>query len=548
MRKYFTCGGLFAILFLCSFYASYGQQHSSDDYTFTPEERPRLVVGVVVDQMRYEYLPRFWDKFGDDGFKRLINEGYLFTNHHYNYFPTYTGPGHAAVYSGTTPAVNGIVGNSWFDRNQGQSMYVVADSTVETVGAPGDAGHMSPVNLLSTTITDELKKAIAESKVIAVSIKDRGSILPGGHLANGAFWYDHDTGNFITSTWYMDELPDWVQDFNEQNLPQQLSQKTWKPLLPLQSYTESNQDDTPYEGAFGGEEAPVFPHEMNGSLSRIIGSPYGNQLVAAIAKAAVEGVELGSDDVTDFLAVSFSSTDYVGHRFGPNSIEVQDTYLRLDRQLADLLSYLDEKVGEDNYLLFLTADHAAVDVPASLVDRGLPGGYFNSDTAVGELKDYLDSIYGEGDWVISYKNQQVYLNRALIAQQDFSLKHIQQKAAQFLLQFDGVASTNTAHNFTSISYSRGLQAMYQRGFYYGRSGDVYIQLNPGWLDSSGHTGTSHGSPYSYDTHVPLIFYGWHVPHGATKKKTFIPQIAPTVTNMLQVQFPSGSRNHPLYFD
>src|SRR5699024_12294087 len=157
------------------------------------------------------------------------------------------------VYSGTTAAVNGIVGNSWFDRNQGQSMYVVADSTVETVGAPGDAGHMSPVNLLSTTITDELKKAIAESKVIAVSIKDRGSILPGGHLANGAFWYDHDTGNFITSTWYMDELPDWVQDFNEQNLPQQLSQKTWKPLLPLQSYTESNQDDTPYEGAFGGE-------------------------------------------------------------------------------------------------------------------------------------------------------------------------------------------------------------------------------------------------------------------------------------------------------
>lgn len=547
MIKYFKCVGLFLLFISCGALSGYAQSDYNED-AYTPNERPKLVVGIVVDQMRYEYIPRFWDKFGEGGFKRLVNKGYLFTNHHYNYFPTYTGPGHAAVYSGTTPAVNGIVGNSWYDRDQGQSMYVVSDSTAETIGAPGDAGHMSPANLLSTTVTDELKKAIAGSRVIAVSIKDRASILPGGHLANGAFWYDYDTGNFITSSWYMDELPDWVQAFNEQELPQQYSEKVWETLLPLDEYTESNDDDTPYEGSYEDGERPVFPHEMDGSLSRIIASPYGNKLVAALAKAAIDGGQLGSDEVTDFLTVSFSSTDYVGHQFGPNSIEVEDTYLRLDRQLAGLLSYLDEKVGEGNYLLFLTADHAAVQVPASLVDRGLPGGYFDSDTAIDELESHLKDVYGEGEWVVSYMNQQVYLNRELIKQQDLSLELMQHEAAQFLRQFEGVASTNTAYNYASEGYSKGLQAIYQRGFYYGRSGDVYVQLNPGWLDSSGHTGTSHGSPYSYDTHVPLIFYGWHVPHGITKNKTVIPQIAPTVSQMLQIQFPSGSRNHLLEFE
>ncbi|HEX6982484.1 MAG TPA: alkaline phosphatase PafA [Balneolaceae bacterium] len=516
------------------------------------EDGPKLIVGIVVDQMRYTYLPRYWSDFEEGGFKRLVSEGFLFTNHHYNYFPTYTGPGHAAIYTGTTPSINGIVGNVWYDRSIKDYMYVVADSTVAAVGAEGEVGKMSPANLISTTVTDQLKLASPSSKVIAVSIKDRGAILPGGHLADGAFWFDGETANFITSTWYMDELPEWVQDFNESDVAEELSNKTWETLLPMNRYNESNPDKTPYEGKFDKEEAPVFPHELSDytddSFDIIKSSPFGNTLVKELAKKAIEARNLGADETTDFLSVSFSSTDYVGHQFGPHSVELQDTYLRLDRDLADFLNYLDQKVGKGNYLVFLTSDHGVVDVPAELMDKNLPGGYFNSDVALKELSEHLKESYGDAEWIESYINQQVYLNRELMEKRDLSLKEIQLEAAKFLRRFDGVLSTNTAFNFQYNDYTGGLQAMYQRGFMHERSGDVYIQLKPGWLDSDYPTGTSHGSPYNYDTHVPLIFYGWNIPHGKTARKTVIPQIAPTISTMLNVGLPSGSPANVLRFE
>ncbi len=546
MKSFFT-GILTSVLIFSCFAIGYAQQNATENNSFTPNERPKLVVGIVIDQMRYEYLPRYWDKFGEGGFKRLVNNGYLFTNSHYNYFPTYTGPGHASIYTGTTPSVHGIVGNSWYNRILDENIYCVSDSTVRMVGGSGEEGRMSPEHLIGTTVTDELKKAIPEAKVIAVSIKDRAAVLPGGHLADGAFWYNYSSGNFITSTWYMQTLPSWLKAFNNKNLPQKYSQQVWKPLLPLNAYTESNIDSSPYESAFEGEDAPVFPHEMNGSLERIITSPFGNELVAELAKAAVKGTNLGEDEATDFLAVSFSSTDYVGHRFGPNSIEVEDTYLRLDNVIAGLLTFLDEQVGKGNYLLFLTSDHGAVQVPASLIDRHLPGGYFNSEMVVDSLRGYLKTQYGDENWIVEYENQQVYLNRELIKKKDIYLELLQVDVAQFLRRFDGVAATNTAYNFATIGYSEGLPETYQNGFYYGRSGDVYIQLKRGWLDSSYRKGTSHGSPYNYDTHVPLIFYGWRIPNGMTDNKTVIPQIAPTVAHMLHIQFPSGATNKLLEF-
>ena len=510
-------------------------------------DRPKLVVGIVVDQMRYEYIPRFWSKFGDDGFKRLVQDGFSFTNNHFNYFPTYTGPGHAAIYTGTTPSVNGIVGNSWYERKGKAGMYVVSDTAMTTVGGVGDMGKMSPANLLSTTVTDELKKALPQSKVIGVSIKDRGAVLPAGHLADGAFWYDDKTGNFVTSTWYANKLPAWVDAFNKRKLPAQYSREVWTTVLDSAAYTKSNKDNMSFEGAFRGEDRPVFPHPMDSSLARIKTSPFGNTLVKEMAKAAVKGESLGSDATTDFLAVSFSSTDYVGHRFGPNSIEVADTYLRLDRELADLLTYLDQTVGQGNYMVFLTADHGVMDVPASLNKRGLPGGMFDSETAVDSLQTYLGTMYGDSPWVETYRNQQVYLDHGLIESEGESLVEIQETAARFLLQFNGVVSTNTAHNLETQGYRDGIQAMYQNGHYPKRSGDVYIQLAPGWLDTSYPVGTSHGSPYSYDTHVPLLFYGWGIPQGSSNRKVVIPQIAPTISNMLQIEFPSGSKDIPLMF-
>lgn len=515
-------------------------------------DKPKLVVSIVVDQLRYDYIPLYWDKFEEGGFKRLVNQGFTFENNHFNYFPTYTGPGHAAVYTGTTPSVNGIVGNAWYDRSIDETMYVVADSTVKPVGTDGEVGKMSPANLKSTTVTDELKSASPASKVIGISIKDRGAVLAAGHTGDAAFWYEDSTGHFVSSSWYLSELPKWLQDFNKEGLARELNNKTWETLLPIDQYTESNPDDTPYEGTFGDKEKPVFPHEL-GELSEdsywpIMVSPFGNTLVTELAKKAIEGEDMGNDQTTDFLAVSFSSTDYVGHQFGPHSIELQDTYLRLDRDLADLLSYLDEKVGKGNYLVTLTSDHGAVDVPQELIDKNLPGGYFNSDIVVEELSAFLRKEFGDEEWIEDYTNQQIYLDRDLVEQNGLSLKFVQEKAADFLLQFEGVKSTNTAYNFQYKSYDRGQQAMYQRGFMYDRSGDVYIQLKSGWLDSSSPTGTSHGSPYNYDTHVPLMFYGWNVPEGSTSRKTTIPQIAPTISNMLKIGLPSGSPANILQFE
>lgn len=548
---------IFKVSLLTAFFLSmsltgFGQSDSGIPGKLKNNDRPKLVVGIVVDQMRYDYLPRYWDKYKEGGFKRLINRGYNFADNHFNYFPTYTGPGHAAVYTGTTPSINGIVGNAWYDRSIDKSMYVVADSTVNSVGTTSSSGKMSPKNLLSTTVTDELKMASSESKVIAISVKDRGAVLPGGHLSDGSFWFEDSTGNFISSSWYGSELPGWLQDFNESGLARELSQKTWTPLLAKDQYTESDDDETPYEGTFPNEEKAVFPHKLGNfsgdSYWPVKASPFGNTLVKELAKKAIAGENMGSDQTTDFLAVSFSSTDYVGHQFGPHSVEIEDTYLRLDRDLADLLNYLDQEVGKGNYMVMLTADHGAVSVPAQLVDKGLPGGYFDTDKALAALSDFLKKEYGDADWIESYTNQQVYLDRDLLAQKGISLKEMQNKAADFLLKFEGVLATNTAYNFVNKDYSDGQQAMYERGFQYERSGDVYIQLKSGWLDSNSSTGTSHGSPYNYDTHVPLLFYGWKIPQGTSSERTVIPQIAPTISNILNIGFPSGSPADVLEFE
>ena len=515
-------------------------------------ERPKLVVGIVVDQMRYEYLTQYWAQFEEGGFKRMVNEGYNFANTHFNYFPTFTGPGHAAVYTGATPSVNGIVGNSWYNRELGRSEYVVEDTAVTTVGGQGEVGMMSPENLLSTTFTDELKTANKNSKIVAISIKDRGAVLPAGHVGDMAFWYDSDTGNFVSSTWYLDALPEWVADFNESGIAQKFSKKTWNLLLDESEYSLSNADDTPYEGTFPWEDKPVFPHELGkaegDSYWAVRSTPFGNTIVKDLAKEALIGEDLGKDENTDVLAVSFSSTDYVGHQFGPHSMELHDTYIRLDRDLADFFSTLDSEVGKGNYVVFLTSDHGVVDVPNELKDRGLPGGYFDSDSVMDSLRSFLDEAYGEGDWVEDYTNQQVYLDRELIAEQGIWLEDMQYDVAEFLQDFEGVLSTNTATNFKAQNYSSGLQAMYQRGFLYDRSGDVFIQLKPGWLDSSYRTGTSHGSPYSYDTHVPMLLFGKGIPQGRNNEKMDITQLAPTISTLLNIAFPSGTEAKPMEFE
>ncbi|MCE3278919.1 MAG: hypothetical protein K0S44_1110 [Bacteroidetes bacterium] len=512
--------------------------------------KPKLVVGIVVDQMRYDYIYRYWDKFGNDGFKRLVNEGFFCRNTNFNYVPTYTGPGHASVYTGTTPSVHGIIANEWFDKQTGKYMYCAEDQAVNGVGTTSGEGKRSPVNNLTTTITDELRiSSNLKSKVIGIALKDRSAIMPAGHTANAAYWYDGSNGAFISSTYYMKELPSWVQEFNKKELAKKYLFQPWNTLLPIDQYTESIQDNNNFEGYLKGETGPVFPHDLpklmaaNGGLNLIRSTPFGNTLTKDFAIEVIKNENMGRSGATDFLAISFSSPDYIGHTWGPNSVEQEDDYIRLDKEMAELLKFLDTQLGKENVLVFLTADHAAPEVPAYLKSLKIPAGYVDEGKMNYELKNFLKKMYGD-TLVLSMSNQQVFLNHKVIEEKKLFLKEIQEVAAAFLSGFEGVAETQTAITMNSSSYTEGARYLMQNGYNVKRSGDVLINYLPAWVDYH-HTGTTHGSPYSYDTHVPLIFYGWNVSHGSNADQVNITDIAATLAMMLNIQFPNGCTGKPI---
>lgn len=515
--------------------------------------RPKLVVGIVVDQMRYDYLYRYWDKYGADGFKRLIQEGFSYENAHYDYTPTYTGPGHASIYTGTTPATHGIVGNNWFDRSTGKDMYCTEDKSVQGVGSSSAEGKMSPKNLLATTITDQLRLATNhQSKVIGVCIKDRGAILPAGHTANAAYWYDGTNGNWITSTFYMNQLPAWVQAFNGKNLAAKHLSQPWTPLLPLAQYTESTPDDNEFEKPFNGQKRPVFPHDLpklRGKTYDIIRStPFGNTFTREFAMEAIKAEQLGKGASTDFLALSFSSTDYVGHQFGPNSVEAEDTYLRLDQDLALLLDFLDEEIGEDEYLVFLSADHGAAPVPSYSHSVRVPAGSIAPREVRDSVTQFLQQQYGPGKWLLTFTNRQIYLNHELIKAKKVDLGQMQAKVAAYLQDFEGVQQVTPASSLANTSLASGLDSYIQKGFQPRRSGDVVLTLLPGWFEGYNGKetkGTSHGSSNAYDTHVPLLWYGWQVKKGVSSARVSITDIAPTLAQWLHILEPNGNTGTPL---
>ncbi|MDF7814524.1 alkaline phosphatase PafA [Hymenobacter sp. YC55] len=537
--------------------------------------RPKLVVGIVVDQMRYDYLYRYWNKYGKDGFRRLLGEGFSYENAHYNYVPTYTGPGHASIYTGTTPSMHGIVGNNWFVREEGKGTYVTDDKTVQPVGGTAAAGQQSPRHMLTSTITDELRLATNfQSKVIGVCIKDRGSILPAGHAANAAYWYDGTNGAFITSTFYQNALPEWVTKFNAENRAAQYLSKPWKTLLPIAQYTESTADDVAWEGTFKGETKPVFPHDLpalsatpiaavqgnlkaenekvpvatSRNLDLIRSTPFGNSLTADFALETIRAEQLGQRGQTDFLALSFSSTDYVGHQFGVNAIETEDTYLRLDKDIARVLDYLDKTVGKGQALVFLSADHGAAHSPDFLRSQRIPAGSVGPRLMRDSLQQALVKRHGAGQWVLSYENQQVYLNRPLIAQKGLNLRLLQDEVADIMIGFSGVTRAITADDLQKSHWESGMLMYLENGYFPKRSGDVMVVLEPGWLESYQYPvnkGTTHGSAGNYDTHIPMVFWGWHVKQGSSVVSARIIDIAPTLAQWLHIQEPDGCTGTPL---
>ncbi len=511
---------------------------------------PRLAVGIVVDQMQFDMLYRFQDEFGDGGFRRLLSEGFSFENAQFDYAPTFTGPGHASVYTGTTPAVHGIMSNAWYVRELQGTTYVTADEQVATVGSDTDAGMMSPRWMLSTTVGDELWMHSNErSRVVAISLKDRGAILPGGHTGQ-AYWFDYDTGDFISSTHYGPELPSWVRAFNERGLVARYLTRQWTPLLPEARYVASLPDDNPYEAPFSGMDRPVFPYDLSELAERsgpgiVAYTPFGDELLVELAIAALDGESLGSRDTPDLLAISFSSPDHVGHRFGPMSMEIQDLYLRLDRQLERLLDEIDQHVGLEDVIMFLTSDHGVAHVPDYLRDRNVPVGQMSSRALATELRAYLEELYGE-DFVLSLSNEQVFFDHEQVRRAGVSLSELQQTTARFLISRDGIAGALTADALTFSEFSQGHRARIQRGFHPARSGDVVYWMEPHWMSVFGPAArTTHGSVYSYDTRAPLIWFGGQVPAGRSAHPVAISDIASTLAVFLRSPFPSGNTGNPM---
>ncbi|WP_336734790.1 alkaline phosphatase PafA, partial [Chryseobacterium sp. VD8] len=393
-------------------------------------ERPKLVVGLVVDQMRWDYLYRFYNKYGNDGFKRLLNTGYSLNNVHIHYVPTVTALGHTCIYTGSVPAIHGIAGNDWMDKETGQNVYCTTDESVKPVGtANAKVGSHSPKNLWSTTVTDELRLATNfQGKVIGVSLKDRASILPAGHTPNGAFWFDDSTGDFITSSWYMNDLPQWVKTFNSQDLPDKLVANGWNTLLPIDQYTESSPDNSSWEGLLGSAKTPTFPYsnlaaDYQAKKDNIRYTPFGNTLTLKLAEAAIEGEKLGGDDIVDMLAINLASTDYAGHKFGPNSIEVEDVYLRLDKDLAQFFSYLDSKVGKGQYTVFLSADHGGAHSVGFLQEHKITTGFFG-DGMDKNVNLKLKEKFGVDKLINAVDNYQIYFDRKLLKENNIKLEDV----------------------------------------------------------------------------------------------------------------------------
>jgi predicted AlkP superfamily pyrophosphatase or phosphodiesterase len=490
--------------------------------------RPKLVLGIVIDQFRYDYLTRFRADYGG-GIATLLRRGAVFTNARYHHYPTVTAVGHALFMSGATPSMSGIVGNEWYDREHNKEVTSVEDENTKLLGGKGGIGA-SPRKLVVSTLGDEMKlDSQGKCRVIGISLKDRAAVLPAGHMADGAYWFDEQTGDFVSSTFYFPDLPAWVRQYNRLRAADRYKGAEWTPWVPSLDYA-------PFHKRMPAAAGPEF-------YSALRESPFGNELVEAFAERAIEAEHLGAHTAADLLTVSFSSNDYVGHREGPYSSEVRDMSLRTDRIIGKLLAFVDRRVGLDNVLVVLTSDHGVSPVPEFLTERKMPGGRLQAQEIRNEVQEALAQRFGEGQWIVNI-SAGLYLNRDLIKAKKLNEAQVEETAA--------AAAAHAAHIFRVYTREQLLNGRVAadpigreviNGFFPSRSGDVLILPEPYWI-ASAH-GTTHGSPFGYDLHVPVIFMGSGIKPG-TYDETIAPNdIAPTLATLLDVETPSGATGRVL---
>ena len=514
--------------------------------------KPKLVVGIVVDQMRWDYVNKFKPFFkSQNGFLHFLNQGATCDNTMIPYVPTVTACGHACVYTGSVPALHGIVGNNWYDNVKQKQVYCVEDASVQAVGTSNNAaGQMSPVNVWTSTIGDELKLATNfKSKVIGVSLKDRGAIIPAGHAADAAYWYDTKSGNFISSTYYATTLPAWVTNYNNAHHVDSLYSKGWDLSLAKSIYEfNCDADENTYESTPFGKDAKHFPYDFKSFVgkdySKITSTPFGNNLVIDIAKQALLNEHLGEDNITDLLAVSFSSPDYIGHSFGPNSWETLDGYVKLDEILADFFSFLDKQVGKDNYTVFLTADHAVANIPAYAKKHNLPGDNYDDGAVKNDITACLNANNLNPKLISFVGEYNIYYNHPLMDSLHISNETLTTLITNYLEKKPQVLQVVESRKAAIAALPQVAREKIVNGYNAQRGGDLMLLTKSGVVDGY-PTGTSHGVLYNYDAHIPFLIVGNGIKQGVVNTPTYMTDIAPTISTLLGIQMPSGSIGKPV---
>lgn len=507
-------------------------------------EKPAIVIGIVVDQMCFQYLNQFKENFGEGGFNRLRNEGFSFEQHFIPYASTFTAPGHATIYTGALPAIHGIVSNNWIERATENNVYCVSDPKVVGVGGSNKNGAMSPVNLFAATVGDELKKSTGfKSKVYGIALKDRGAILAAGHAADGAFWFDERNGAMISSSYYYKELPQWTQRFNKRNVADSFLQMPWE--MSKTTIFRVGSSDVKYKRRIVPERVSDFPYSFQTKgktdFSLFKYTPYGNAYTIMFAKELIANERLGINGQTDFLSISFSATDYAAHEFGSQSPEVADVYARLDKEMASFLNYLDNQFGK-NYLVFLTSDHGTQTSTDYLKDRKQNAGSLNLYAVKDSINQLLKAKFGVDSLVLTYNEAQFYLKNHVIRKHNLNRDEVYTELAKIVNEFPEVLAVVDLKNIHRETFPEEYLKLIANSYHRNRSGDMHVILRSDFTEYIG-TGSDHGSIFNYDRHLPMLWYGWQIPKGKSYRRTYITDIAPTLSAILNIPVPGAANGN-----